>query len=200
MQVGAPRNPFAVEGFSPVWRNESAELTKVQNALPRAYAVDSISLVQSLDAAIKTLSDHRFDPTRTAVVEGKLDQPPAAADPHPPRIEWIRDDPLDLEIAVTSDHPTFLVIADLWFPAWLGQIDGVASPVYPTDVMFRGMTLPAGEHRVHLFFDLRRYIVGGAISTITALSFVGWTFVVARNHFLRRSKFSSADQTNRPRT
>lgn len=51
-------------------------------------------------------------------------------------------------LAVNSATDAFLVLSDSYFPGWRAMIDGVETPIYPTNILFRGIEVPAGEHTV----------------------------------------------------
>ena len=65
----------------------------------------------------------------------------------------------------------FLVAADAWYPGWQALVDGRAVPLYIADVAFRGISVPAGDHRVEMRFVPRILYYSAAISGI-ALSWI----------------------------
>ena len=46
-----------------------------------------------------------------------------------------------------------LALHDTWYPGWVAEIDGVWAPILRADVLFRGLELPAGRHRVVFRFE-----------------------------------------------
>ncbi len=55
-------------------------------------------------------------------------------------------------IDVEAPTPGILVLHDLYYPGWVAQVDGVASPVLRADLLFRGVAVPAGHHTVRFCF------------------------------------------------
>jgi uncharacterized membrane protein YfhO len=63
--------------------------------------------------------------------------------------EWRAD---RVEIAVDAKSSTILTLHDLWYPGWEVEIDGVQRPMLRADVLFRGVEVPAGSHKVVFAF------------------------------------------------
>lgn len=66
---------------------------------------------------------------------------------------FVKDEPEQVSIAVQTKTPALLVLADAHYPGWRAQIDGVRTEILPTNVLFRGVLVPAGKHVVR--FDYR---------------------------------------------
>jgi hypothetical protein len=56
--------------------------------------------------------------------------------------------PSQIEIDVASEHGGVLALHETWYPGWIAEIDGVRVPIMRADVLFRGVEVPRGEHRV----------------------------------------------------
>ena len=41
-----------------------------------------------------------------------------------------------------------LALHETWYPGWIAEIDGRRVPILRADVLFRGVEVPAGRHRV----------------------------------------------------
>ena len=67
------------------------------------------------------------------------------------RIVTWRPDRVDIE--AESDFGGMLALHDTWYPGWVAEIDGVRAPILRADVLFRGLELPPGRHRVVFRFE-----------------------------------------------
>jgi hypothetical protein len=67
------------------------------------------------------------------------------------RIAAWRPDRVDIE--AESEFGGMLALHDTWYPGWVAEIDGVRAPILRADVLFRGLELPAGRHRVVFRFE-----------------------------------------------
>jgi len=57
-----------------------------------------------------------------------------------------------IEIDVDSELGGVLAINETWYPGWVAEIDGKRVPILRADVLFRGLEVPAGHHRVVVRF------------------------------------------------
>jgi hypothetical protein len=60
-----------------------------------------------------------------------------------------KGDRLILDVS-PSEQPRFLVLNELFFSRWFAYVDGVETPVYPTNAFMRGVALPPEAKRVVL--------------------------------------------------
>ncbi len=59
----------------------------------------------------------------------------------------------DVVVEVDSDRAGVLVLHDLYYPGWEVTVDGAAQPLLRTNLLFRGVEVPAGRHRVAFRFN-----------------------------------------------
>jgi hypothetical protein len=92
-----------------------------------------------------------FDPRRLAVRLNFLPEgsgpreSPASAEA---RVRLDRYDDLRVTATVELPAPGWLVLADSYSSRWAARVDGRPAPSPTLDVLFRGIPLPAGRHRV----------------------------------------------------
>jgi hypothetical protein len=66
----------------------------------------------------------------------------------PGRAEIASWRPDRVEISVESRTTAVLTLHEPWYPGWQVEVDGVRKPLLRTDVLFRGVEVPAGASRV----------------------------------------------------
>jgi uncharacterized membrane protein YfhO len=55
-------------------------------------------------------------------------------------------------IESNSEQPALLVLSDGDDPGWHATVDGEPVPIYRTNVLLRGVTVPAGRHQVEFVY------------------------------------------------
>jgi hypothetical protein len=80
----------------------------------------------------------------------------------------VEESATSVTVAVETQRPATLVLADTYYPGWRARIDGTDVPVYPVDVMFRGVTVDAGKHQVEFYYAPRSVRIGLYITLAAA--------------------------------
>jgi len=57
-------------------------------------------------------------------------------------------------------------VTDSYYPGWRASVDGRPAPLLRTNLLFRGVPVPAGSHRVRLWFDPLSVKLGFAVSAV----------------------------------
>ena len=79
----------------------------------------------------------------------------------------------EVVIRIHSDRPGLLVLSDAYYPGWQATVDGEAAPIYPTNVLFRGVPVPAGEHAVIFTYAPSGWPLGWGLAAAGALLMAG---------------------------
>ncbi len=159
------------------------ELTVLDNEgrFPRAYVVpEAIARRTRLEeSALPRLALRPFDAARQVLLEdGPFDDIPLVeprqapiADPEavPPAAEVVEDAGERVRIRTADPAGGYLVLTDQYHRGWRAHIDGVETPVYLANFLFRAIRLPPGEHVVEFVFDPLSLRVGRAVTLATLL-------------------------------
>ncbi|KKQ35705.1 MAG: Multidrug resistance protein B [candidate division WS6 bacterium GW2011_GWA2_37_6] len=81
-----------------------------------------------------------------------------------------KDDFVQLESSFKLDG--FILIPDSYYPGWEAYIDGKETKIYRTDLSFRGISIPAGEHTIEMKYQPDHFSLGLAISTLGFITIV----------------------------
>ncbi len=123
---------------------------RFKNALPR---ISFDQKIQMADAAM--LIDEGLFPNRLAPSEVLVDSDDTLqqrygllpqASKYSGRISAWKPDMVEIEMSAAQ--PGILSLYDIWYPGWEVEVDGRRRPVLRTDVLFRGVEVPAGEHKI----------------------------------------------------
>jgi len=168
--------------FRLVYRGE-ADVYENLRAHPRAFLVGAARQVEGEAAAAAALREPGFDPFELAAVEGTVpaDIPtlprPGLAAGSARMVEYGSE---RVVVAVQAAAPSVLVVADTYYPGWWADVDGRAAPLYPTDLAFRGVPLPAGEHTVVFTYAPRSFAAGLAIAALALLALAAMLALITR--------------------
>lgn len=70
-------------------------------------------------------------------------------------------------IDVESDRQAMLVLHDIYYPGWEARVDGEQRPIRRVNLLFRGVEVPPGRHRVH--FTFRPLSVNNLVAAVSEL-------------------------------
>jgi len=161
-------------------------------AAPRAFITTNVTAVNSISAALQTLTSPGFTPCGVATVEAANLSLPLPAQPGCTGTATITAyEPNAVRIHAQSPTDGFLVLSDAYYPGWQVTVDGEGQPLYRADGVFRGVRIPAGDHDVRFMFRPMRVIAGGSLSAVALLGaiFLIGIGVRLRNHRIPESGY-----------
>jgi hypothetical protein len=165
----------SVTQFVPIYEDDDVTVFENTEVAPRAFLVRDVTRAESMQEAVALMKGGTIDPGVTAVVEGDPGIG-AAADPVGSSDSAIISTyaPDRVTIDVTAGAPSLLVLTDLFYPGWQATVDGEPGPILPTDAAFRGVAVPAGEHRVEFVYAPASFRLGLIVAGVSALMLLIW--------------------------
>lgn len=137
--------------YVPVYRGE-VDIYENRRALPRAFVVGATVVVRNREEARIVMSEPAFDPSVSVVLEASdalgRTTLPASAPSRAGEARVSRYEAQEVEVLVEAERPGVLVLTDVYYPGWGAELDGKPALIYPADLAFRGVVVPAGQHRV----------------------------------------------------
>lgn len=131
--------------------------------LPRFWLVSRIRPAGNSEEAAAALRSPAFRPAEEAMVEGWNSAP--LGEPGPPgEVRLRRYAAHSVELEVFAPRPQFLVTSEAHYPGWRAYLNGVETPMYYTNVAFRGIPVPAGRHTVRMEFRPHALRLGSVLS------------------------------------
>lgn len=155
-----------------------------RQALPRAYLVRSVRVVEENEAALDLVLRGAADPQvidlrQEAILSAALepDQEQALRDGEslggalsPVQVSRYENDQVTLQVETPT--AAILVMSDVYNPGWQVRVDGQPSKLHRANVAFRGVYLPAGSHTVEMIYRPWEVRLGAALSLL-GLALVG---------------------------
>jgi uncharacterized membrane protein YfhO len=123
--------------------------------------------------AFNVLIRPSFQPAEEAVVRELPDSWSDASSGEAPArvVEWMRREDETLRLFTRAEQQAFLVLNDGWFPGWEAAVDGAPTPILQTNVLCRGIVVPAGVHEISFVYRPAALRIGAAISATSLLLF-----------------------------
>jgi len=175
----------------------TAQTLERASALPRALLVGRWRAMHDFDEAVAGVLDPSFDPFLEAVIEegeesgGEGDSPGKPGEVTGIRYGWNR-----VEIEATATRRCLLLLNDAWYPGWKAVVDGQSAPILRANVVFRGIFVGPGPHKVLFVYDPWLFKLGWAVSALTVLVMVALCLV--SRHLSRRSRPEAPRVPNGP--
>jgi uncharacterized membrane protein YfhO len=81
---------------------------------------------------------------------------------------------------MTTPGPALVVLSQAYYHNWTASVDGVAVPLWRANYAFQAIEVPPGRHNILLAYKDRALLLGGILSSLSALACVGgWLFLSA---------------------
>ena len=66
-------------------------------------------------------------------------------------------------------EPRLLVVSEMYYPGWRAYVDGVETPMFRTNYLFRGVVVPSGYHVVRFAYLPTSVLAGAAVSALALI-------------------------------
>jgi hypothetical protein len=137
------------------------------NVLPRFFFVRGVVPSRGRDESLELINREEWDPARVAVVEG-IDSPKQGLADGTVEVEKYANQEVILRVHTAGE--SFLSSSEVHYPGWDAHIDGMTAPIHYSNVAFRGVFVPAGDHRIVFRFRPSLLMSGAIVTLLTAIS------------------------------
>lgn len=147
------------------------------NAMPRAWMVPALRVIDDEAAAIEALTGRDLDPRASVIVSRadaeRLGALPGASPLARREVEVTYEDRKRVTVHATAGAAGYLVLNDTFFAGWQASIAGEVAPIGRGNLFQRVVRLPAVACDVEFRFQARGLIAGSAIGGSAALLLLG---------------------------
>jgi hypothetical protein len=141
---------------------------RIRDALPRAWMAGRIHPLPG--GTPETLLRPSFDPVSS--VFGSPQLAGKYSRPFFQNVDGIRYGPGGhIEIEVTAQEPSVLVLTESAYPGWRVYVDGLEKPCLWLDLLFQGVEVERGKHHIRFEFRPRGFGIYLAVSSVSACIF-----------------------------
>lgn len=157
-------NPVSMVGLNPVYSGNKTFVYQNSDALPRAYFVNTLEKATAIEILNK-VKNNQFDPKEIAFVEDadlQTDKPDSTTYV---QIEKYGDENIYLNVKASGNN--FLFLGDTYVgKGWKAYVDGNETNIYRANHNFRGIIVPAGEHKIHFEYLPESFVIAKNVSLI----------------------------------
>ena len=157
-----------------------AHVYRVKDALPRVWFVKELKAVPE-NEVFKQTTLQAFNPSQTALVSQDMTQPSG----EPAQITKMDRGIHHTTIHTESEGNQFLVLSEVFYPErWKATLDGNPIETVKVNGILRGVSVPAGQHKISFTYDQSTFSTGKTISFISfalALGLVVFGYI-RQNH------------------
>lgn len=160
---------------APTLLERRASLSVYENlqALPRAFYVPRIEVVEDPGELLARLASRDHRPRSVALVEQLPDDGFQGVEPLGAGVAKIAASRSEvLEVDVSATQAGFLFLSDQYYPGWVASVDGTPTPILRANYVFRVVRVPAGDSKVVFRYRPRSLYLGASVSGITLLGVV----------------------------
>ena len=175
---------------TPIYQDKTQGIVVYKNsaALPRAFCVGRTEVIADRSARFARLNQAAFRPDSIAIVEKEPGKSISA--PQSWSAEITRYEPNAIDVKVTTDAQTLLVLSEIYYPAgWKAFVNAQEKEIFKVDHILRGVIVPAGPSTVQFKLQPKSYktsimLMGVSMGIVYLLLVVGLIPVMRR---LRRN-------------
>ncbi len=169
----------------PVFDGQERKVMYNRMELPRAFFVKRYEVAPALDILNK-IAAMSFNPTDVMYLteDPMITVTPAALGAS---AKFTRFGINDLEIQATATGNNLLFVSEAYYAnGWKAFVDGVETPIYRANYLFRAVVVPEGTHTVSMKFEPRGFYLGKNISLGINLLVLGALGVLFGKKYLKK--------------
>jgi hypothetical protein len=157
--------------LAPIDGDERLAVFELPGALPRAYYVPQLRIVDGGEAELRALAAAQVDPRHMALVDSATASvfTGIAGNDLTADVRFAIDDPEHVVLETVAPERGFVFLADQYFPGWSAQVNGQDTPIMLADHTFRLVEVPRGPVRIDFRYRPRLVWIGTLISGLTLL-------------------------------
>jgi hypothetical protein len=177
-------------GLTLVAREPNAYVYRVEGSA-RARVVRAARRMPTEAATLARLRDRTFDPDREILLHDAPDSVHPTVDEartgpageNPGRATITQENARELVVEAVAPEDGFLLLADMYYPGWRAEVDGVPTPIYRANISLRGIALPKGQHTVRFSYDAQSFFRGLWISLAALGAILLWLATAAYRRY-----------------
>jgi len=157
------------------------------DVLARAFVVHQARVIGDDEAAVAAMRDESFRPDEEVILAKASPGWGASVSPQTTlnrdQVTVVSYEPERVIVEADLASEGYLILTDTYYPGWRVHVDGKESPIMRANLLFRAVSLSAGQHRIEFSYEPASLKIGVAVSSAMLLAIVvglGWWLVRRR--------------------
>ncbi|HKG03460.1 MAG TPA: hypothetical protein VKB03_09775 [Conexibacter sp.] len=178
--------PLDALGLRVAYRGRDAAIFSNELALPRAFVAGWVDVAPDDEGELSSVAEEGFDPGSHAIIRADElgDVAPPGRSSGTARVVGETNDSVTIRARLAQRG--LVVLDDQWMPGWNVRVDGRPAPILQTDVVLRGVIVPAGEHEIVWSYRVPGLRAGVALSGLGLVTLLTWAGVLVAHARRRR--------------
>jgi len=152
------------QSLEQIYSGDKTFVYRNNDALPRAYFVSTVAKKPAMEI-LNLVKDGRFDPKYIVFTEEEItgiETPDSTA-----FVNITKFDDEQIELDANASGNNFLFLGDTYFPiGWKALIDGKETKIYRANHGFRGIVVPAGNHKIEFTYLPESFVISKYLALI----------------------------------
>jgi hypothetical protein len=185
-QLQFAEDATSLQHYNLVYESNSVDIYRNENAFPRAFVAYNVINSSTFDDTLQIMADPELDLRQTAVIENlpadlenRVNQDGQETQFTAGRAQLISSG--ELKVEVSAKAPGILIVTDQYYPGWKAFVDGVPTPIYAVDGIFRGVFLEEGSHVIEFKYQPLSFIIGAVVSLGSFLATISFLYISYRS-------------------
>ena len=162
------------KNLSLVYTDQTINIYENEEVLPRAFTVFNIYPVDNHQQAIDVFLSKEFQPRKTATIETNAELLTVFNNMNNSDLslqvaDIVNYSPNKIELKTNLKQDGYLVLTDAYYPGWQAYVDDEEVEIYPTDIAFRGIFVPQGEHRIVFNYHPKSFFYSAGLSALALI-------------------------------
>jgi len=166
---GLPRLPDKSQKL--VFQDGDWKIWEYLDAYPRAFLAGNYEVFSDPQKTIDRLYSSEFNARGTLFVSQEVPQPFRITPDVQAEVDIVLYTPTKIEFHTTSKTDQLLFLSDTWYPGWHAKLEsGRRLPILTAFTALRAVPVPAGEHKVTMWYFPDSFKNGLIVAGMTVLA------------------------------
>jgi hypothetical protein len=165
------------ELFSLVWQDDTWQIYRYNQSLPRYFWTNNFTVVADNTAALQTLFDPHHDPHDLVLAEHPFLHPKSGQQG---KITLTSYTPNEVRFKTSSTSDGLLYLSDTYSSAFTVLVDSKEGRLLRADYTFRAIPLTKGVHDVLLYYNTDEVVYGFLIGLVIMICIVSGSVLLIR--------------------